>query len=112
MDTSSSEYSISGSDDAVSHESKASYGGDTSPETQKEKAGKGNIVNPLEVSPANREVSKHRDKNEVEKGAEKTGDSGKRSPKKGKGFEYIYDKDKNKGGQGAGEVQGIGRPGI
>ncbi|KAF2101982.1 hypothetical protein NA57DRAFT_73422 [Rhizodiscina lignyota] len=77
------EYSKTGGDHVVAEQKIASYHpGDTKPESQMATAGKGNIVNPLEVSPANPEASKWREEIDVEKGVEKTTISQKGSPKK------------------------------
>jgi len=53
------EYSKSGGDDAVAENEIASFKDyqDTAPEIEKEICGKGNVINPLEVSPASREYS-------------------------------------------------------
>ncbi|KAF2631355.1 hypothetical protein BU25DRAFT_407021 [Macroventuria anomochaeta] len=55
----SDEYSQSGGDDMVAQQSGASFDGttDNDIEVQKERAGKGNVVNPLEFSPATSELS-------------------------------------------------------
>ena len=52
------EYSQSGGDDMVAGQGSASYSRDTDPASQKETAGKGNAVNPLELSPASPDLSK------------------------------------------------------
>lgn len=52
------EYSQSGGDDIVAGQGSASYSRDTNPESQKEEAGRGNVVNPLEFSPASPDLSK------------------------------------------------------
>ncbi|KAF2205827.1 hypothetical protein GQ43DRAFT_467833 [Delitschia confertaspora ATCC 74209] len=51
------EYSKSGGDDVVASNSIASFSRDPHPEHEKEICGRGNVVNPLEVSPASREYS-------------------------------------------------------
>ena len=52
------EYSQSGGDDMVAQQGGASFDGDQSIEASKARAGKGNVVNPLELSPATGELSK------------------------------------------------------
>lgn len=56
----SDENSKSGGDDVVAEQEIASFGAsqETDPALQRERAGKGNVINPLEVSPANPEVSR------------------------------------------------------
>ena len=53
----SNEYSQSGGDDMVAAQTDASFGKDTDAASTKAKAGKGNVVNPLELSPATPELS-------------------------------------------------------
>jgi hypothetical protein len=79
------EYSKSGGDYYTAEQTKASFGTDTDPQSQMETAGKGTTVNPLEISPANTEISKHRDGQEgqPESGVEKLDTSKKSSPNKG-----------------------------
>lgn len=57
----SNEYSQSGGDDIVAGQASASFvdSKDTNPVSQKATAGKGNVVNPLEFSPATPELSKY-----------------------------------------------------
>lgn len=78
------EYSKSGGDHIVAQQGKASYDqSETDPESQMARAGKGNTINPLEISPANPEVSKHVSENDgPEKGVDKTATSKKSSPMK------------------------------
>ncbi|MCJ1243574.1 hypothetical protein MMC30_000771 [Trapelia coarctata] len=89
----STEYSKSGSDDQAARQEDAAYNPNkTDPEDQKETAAKGNEPkegsNPLEVSPANPEVSKQRDPTEGgaenASGDERSRSSGGGSPNKGK----------------------------
>ncbi|MCJ1430865.1 hypothetical protein MMC27_000215 [Xylographa pallens] len=91
MNTEAQEYAKSGTDvDAANQDSAAFDPSKTDPMQQKEEAGKGkgDASNPLEVSPANPEVSKQRP--EQEGGAEKSTGSGRErssgggSPAKGK----------------------------
>ncbi len=78
INTEATEYSKSGSDDQSARNQDAAFDPDvTSPEGEKDAAGKGKGGNPLDVSPANREVSKPR--GEQEGGAESSGGNGKRS---------------------------------
>lgn len=59
------QYSKSGTDDGASDESKAAYDPNiTDPKQELKEAGKGEDGNPLDVSPANPEVSKPRGKQE------------------------------------------------
>ncbi|KAJ4985479.1 hypothetical protein SVAN01_09044 [Stagonosporopsis vannaccii] len=53
------EYSQSGGDDMVAQQGSASFDGTAAndPASQKLRAGKGNVVNPLEISPATSELS-------------------------------------------------------
>ncbi|KAI6244619.1 hypothetical protein HI914_07411 [Erysiphe necator] len=68
MDPTSTEYSKSGTDSSVAAEGKASFDPNvTKPEQIKDLAGKGNEQNPLEVSPANTELSKSTKRSEKEK---------------------------------------------
>ncbi|KAM3082535.1 hypothetical protein ACMFMF_002193 [Clarireedia jacksonii] len=103
IDRSSSEYSRSGTDDAAASEAQAAFDPNTtSPQAAKDIAGKGpgsgeetEGGNPLEVSPANPEVSKPKghgqtagaEKSKGEKSGTKTGAGGGRggfgSPEKG-----------------------------
>ncbi|RFU35104.1 hypothetical protein B7463_g1204, partial [Scytalidium lignicola] len=83
MNTEKSEYTKSSTDDKVARETKAAFDPKTTdPEIEKVIAGVGNEKdgNPLEVSPANPEVSKQRD--EKEGGAQK----GLREKKSGMGI--------------------------
>jgi len=85
IDTEATEYSKSGTDDASARQEKASFDPKTTdPEKEKKVAGEGEGAgNPLEVSPANPEVSKPR--GETEGGAEHGGNnkqSGGGSPNK------------------------------
>lgn len=69
INTESTEYSKSGSDDSSAAQEDAAFNTDTtSPREEKKKAGQGNEGNPLEVSPANPEISKP--SSETEGGAE------------------------------------------
>lgn len=53
------EYSKTGGDQVVAEQKIASFHpGDTKPESEMETAGKGIKINPLEISPANKEISK------------------------------------------------------
>ena len=55
------EYSKTGGDHVVAEQKIASFHpGDTKPESQMETAGKGIKINPLEISPANKEISNFR----------------------------------------------------
>ncbi|KAF1833614.1 hypothetical protein BDW02DRAFT_569824 [Decorospora gaudefroyi] len=66
LNSRSYEYSQSGGDDMVAEQENASFTStDTDPLAQKSTAGKGNVVNPLEFSPATTELSKHFEDNEV-----------------------------------------------
>ncbi|KAL1596312.1 hypothetical protein SLS60_008957 [Paraconiothyrium brasiliense] len=66
------EYSQSGGDDMVAEQSQASFSKNAdSPVDSKETAGKGNVVNPLDFSPATPELSEHTEA-WVEKGVEWT----------------------------------------
>lgn len=81
------EYSKSGGDDLVARQTFASYDKQhTTPESSKDRAGKGNDTNPLEVSPASQEVSFHFEETRFhpESGLEKTEVSRKGSAVKGK----------------------------
>ncbi|KAL9113834.1 MAG: hypothetical protein Q9227_001968 [Pyrenula ochraceoflavens] len=74
INTEASEYSKSGSDNGAAHQNEAAFDPTkTDPQEMKEKAGEGNDVNPLEVSPANPEVSQQRGETEggPEKGTDK-----------------------------------------
>ncbi|MCJ1282407.1 hypothetical protein MMC26_001730 [Xylographa opegraphella] len=91
MNTEAQEYAKSGTDvDAANQDNAAFDPSKTDPTEQKEEAGKGkgDSSNPLEVSPANPEVSKQRP--EQEGGAEQAAGSGRErssgggSPAKGK----------------------------
>lgn len=63
INTEATEYSKSGTDDQAAKQEEAAFDpSKTSPEAQKDKAGEGITGNPLEVSPANPEVSKTRPK--------------------------------------------------
>ncbi|KAH7377684.1 hypothetical protein BKA66DRAFT_443232 [Pyrenochaeta sp. MPI-SDFR-AT-0127] len=67
------EYSQSGGDDIVAGQSSASFldSKDTNPESEKATAGKGNVVNPLELSPATPELSKHFEETVISQSAER-----------------------------------------
>ncbi|CAO2652135.1 Nn.00g004180.m01.CDS01 [Neocucurbitaria sp. VM-36] len=67
------EYSQSGGDDIVAGQAGASFkdSKDTDPASQKVTAGKGNVVNPLELSPATPELSKYFDDTDVSKSADR-----------------------------------------
>ncbi|KAI9673048.1 MAG: hypothetical protein M1817_003212 [Caeruleum heppii] len=100
INTEATEYSKSGTDDQAAHEDQAAFDpNQTAPETEKQtadqesgvsqrqSASKGSDPNPLEVSPANPEVSKQRDPQEG--GAESSSRdreraSGSGSPRKNK----------------------------
>ncbi|CZS92801.1 uncharacterized protein RAG0_03305 [Rhynchosporium agropyri] len=70
IDTEATEYSKSGTDDGAARQNEAAFDPSTTdPAEEKKIAGEGNEGNPLEVSPANPEVSKQR--GETEGGAEK-----------------------------------------
>ncbi|TGO34448.1 hypothetical protein BHYA_0196g00040 [Botrytis hyacinthi] len=85
IDTTATEYSKSGSDDAAAREESAAFDPSiTSPESEKSEAGKGGDGNPLDVSPANQEVSKPR--GEQEGGAERSPGDKNVSGRKGSGF--------------------------
>lgn len=85
IDTTATEYSKSGSDDAAAREESAAFDPSiTSPESEKSEAGKGGDGNPLDVSPANQEVSQPR--GEQEGGAERSPGDKNVSGKKGSGF--------------------------
>ncbi|KAF7941917.1 uncharacterized protein EAE97_006754 [Botrytis byssoidea] len=85
IDTTATEYSKSGSDDAAAREESAAFDPSiTSPESEKSEAGKGGGGNPLDVSPANQEVSKPR--GEQEGGAERSPGDKNVSGRKGSGF--------------------------
>lgn len=55
----SNEYSQSGGDDMVAEQQQASFSKDADSGSSKTKAGKGNVVNPLDFSPATPELSRH-----------------------------------------------------
>ncbi|KAF7890807.1 uncharacterized protein EAF01_010616 [Botrytis porri] len=85
IDTTATEYSKSGSDDAAAREGSAAFDPSiTSPESEKSEAGKGGEGNPLDVSPANQEVSKPRGGQEG--GAERSPGDRNVSGRKGSGF--------------------------
>ncbi|KAF7950317.1 hypothetical protein EAE96_007604 [Botrytis aclada] len=85
IDTTATEYSKSGSDDAAAREGSAAFDPSiTSPEAEKTEAGKGGEGNPLDVSPANREVSRTRGGQEG--GAERSPGDKNVSGRKGSGF--------------------------
>jgi len=89
INTEATEYSKSGTDDAAARNEDAAFDpSKTDPQTEKDTAGEGNEEsgNPLDVSPANPEVSKPRDRQEggAEKAAGGKKQSGGGSPKKGK----------------------------
>jgi len=88
IDTEATEYSKSGTDDGAARQEDAAFNPNkTGPEDEKNTAGDGNNSNPLNVSPANPEVSKQTDSQEG--GAENSGkdsngrQSGHGSPSKG-----------------------------
>ncbi|PBP20968.1 hypothetical protein BUE80_DR008221 [Diplocarpon rosae] len=86
INTEATEYSKSGTDDAAARQEEAAFDPSTTdPQEERKIAGEGNEEsgNPLDVSPANPEVSKQRGQQEggAEKGAAKT-QSGAGSPKK------------------------------
>ncbi|KAF2680451.1 hypothetical protein K458DRAFT_434296 [Lentithecium fluviatile CBS 122367] len=90
----SDEYSKSGGDDMVAEQEIASFGNsaDTDPLSQKTQAGKGNAINPLEISPANPEVSRVVSTEYVEKNVERSPDgvrSGQGISKKAKKVEKV-----------------------
>jgi len=81
IDTEATEYTKSGTDDEAAHQDEAAFDPNkTSPENMKEKAGEGNEEsgNPLEVSPANTDVSEGAGAEQPERGggAEKSAGSG------------------------------------
>ena len=83
----SDEYSKSGGDHAAAAQQTASFNpSDTDPASEKEVAGKGTQVNPLEMSPANREASQVRGEREgmPERGVDRTAVSKRGGGKKGK----------------------------
>lgn len=87
IDVTRDEYSKSGGDDAVAEQKIASYHPeDVQPQSSMHTAGKGVVVNPLEMSPANLEASKYPNENNghPERSAEKTGKSKHGSPTKAK----------------------------
>ncbi|POS82869.1 hypothetical protein EPUL_006534 [Erysiphe pulchra] len=67
MDPTPTEYSKSGTDSSVAEGKDAFDPAVTKPEQMKEKAGQGIEGNPLEVSPANTELSKSTERTEGEK---------------------------------------------
>lgn len=71
IDTQANEYSKSGTDEAIADQANAAFDPNVSndPEEAKKEAGKGNEVNPLDVSPANPHLSQGT--SEVEGGAGK-----------------------------------------
>jgi len=88
INTESNEYSKSGGDKASANQEDAAFNPDkTEPEQQHDTAGKGIEGNPLDVSPANQEVSKP--KGQEMSGTEQGAGDGKQrsgagSPEKGK----------------------------
>ncbi|TVY21885.1 hypothetical protein LARI1_G000292 [Lachnellula arida] len=79
INTEATEYTKSGTDDQSAANEDAAFNSEiTSPEEERKVAGKGNKGNPLEASPANKDISKQR--NEQDGGAENSGGgSGKQS---------------------------------
>ena len=72
MNTDANETSKSGTDDTAAQNEEAAFDPNiTSPEGAKDKAGEGNEGTPLEMSPANQEVSQGTSENEG--GAKKKG---------------------------------------
>ncbi|KAF2652644.1 hypothetical protein K491DRAFT_718782 [Lophiostoma macrostomum CBS 122681] len=73
IDLRSDEYSQSGGDDVVAEQAIASFerSSDTSPQLAKTSAGKGNVVNPLEISPATPELSRSFEETIVMKNVER-----------------------------------------
>ncbi|KAK3215570.1 hypothetical protein GRF29_8g468201 [Pseudopithomyces chartarum] len=69
----SNEYSQSGGDDMVAAQGDASFGRGVDAGASKEVAGRGNVVNPLELSPATPELSRGAE-TYVEKNVERTED--------------------------------------
>lgn len=87
INTDATEYSKSGTDDFAAHQTDAAYDpAKTDPQDEKDTAGEGTEANPLDVSPANPDVSQQRHPSEggAEKGPDKSTGSGRGSPKKGK----------------------------
>ncbi|KAF1953465.1 hypothetical protein CC80DRAFT_551507 [Byssothecium circinans] len=101
----SDEYSKSGGDDVVAEQEEAAFAQnakDTDPSSQKALAGKGNMVNPLEVSPATPEVSRVMEEKVVEKNVErepgvKSGKGVTKKAKVVKTVEIDFDKIKMRG---------------
>lgn len=89
INTEATEYSKSGTDDGAARQEAAFDPSKTSPESEKDTAGEGNEVskkesdNPLDVSPANPDVSKPRGGQEG--GAERSAGGEDQSGKKGSG---------------------------
>ncbi|KAF2820519.1 hypothetical protein CC86DRAFT_114276 [Ophiobolus disseminans] len=65
------EYSQSGGDDIVAGQASASFSRNSDPESQKVEAGKGNVVNPLEFSPASPDLSKTLEDKDISQGKER-----------------------------------------
>lgn len=83
IDTEANEYTKSGTDDGAARQEDAAFDPNlTKPDEEHSKAGEGTDQNPLDVSPANPEVSKQRPQQEggAEKSPKENGDS------KGSGF--------------------------
>jgi len=79
INTNRTEYTKSGTDDEMAGNQEAAFDPSiTSPESEKNKASEGNDGNPLDVSPANPEVSKQFGR-EKEGGAENSGGGDKNS---------------------------------
>jgi len=78
INTEATEYSKSGTDDASARQEEASFDPSTTdPQQELDQAGEGNEGNPLDVSPANPQVSKQR--GETEGGAQNSGGDGQKS---------------------------------
>lgn len=87
INTDATEYSKSGTDDMAAAQQDAAFNPHrTDPQDQKNVAGEGAESNPLDVSPANPDVSQQINPTEggAEKGPEKSSGSARASPKKGK----------------------------
>lgn len=76
MDTQSNEYAKSGTDDAGAGQEEAAFDPNSSndPDAERQKAGEGSDSNPLDVSPANPQLSGGT--SEVSGGADKKGSEG------------------------------------
>ncbi|KAL9619747.1 MAG: hypothetical protein Q9160_005678 [Pyrenula sp. 1 TL-2023] len=87
INTDATEYSKSGTDDSAASQSDPAFNpSKTDPEDQLSAAGQGVESNPLDVSPANKDISNPRDQREggAEKAPDKTAGSGRGSPTKKK----------------------------